>query len=205
MTKVILVRHGLTLWNHELRYQGHADIPLTEEGYQQAEKVAQRLAKEKIDAVYASDLGRAANTAKAIADKHGLLVGLLPDMREIHFGQWEGKTYVELQQLFPELVKDWFAQPADLAIPEGETFRQVKERAYGALLRLAQEHKGQTIVVASHGGTIRAVLCAVLDIDLNKLWQIKQDNTAVSILEFYDTKAMVALVNDTHHLRGDVE
>jgi alpha-ribazole phosphatase len=155
MTKIILVRHGLTVWNHELRYQGHADVPLAEEGHRQAEKLAKRLAKENLSAVYASDLGRASQTAQAVANQHQLPVTLLPALRE---------------------------------------------RAYGAVLEVVKNHPGESVAVVSHGGTIRTLLCAVLDLDLNKLWQIKQDNTAVNILEFYDTKALVSLVNDTHHL-----
>lgn len=200
MTKVILVRHGLTTWNREFRYQGHADIPLSEEGCQQAEKLGKRLATEKIAVVYASDLGRATHTAKVIADQHQLSVNLLPALREINFGLWEGKTYPELSKDYNETVRELFTTPADLQIPQGETFRQVKERAYAAILDIVQKHPEETIAVVSHGGTIRAILCAVLDLDLNKLWNIKQDNTAVNVLEFYENKALVALLNDTHHL-----
>jgi alpha-ribazole phosphatase len=200
MTKIILVRHGLTVWNHELRYQGHADVPLAEEGHRQAEKLAKRLAKEKLSAVYASDLGRASQTAQAVANHHQIPVTLLPSLREINFGLWEGHTYQELQRDYPEVVQYWFDKPADTVIPQGETFWDVKERAYGAILEVVKKHPGENVAVVSHGGTIRTLLCAALDLDLNKLWQIKQDNTAVNILEFYDTKALVSLVNDTHHL-----
>lgn len=202
MTKIILVRHGVTTWNHQFRYQGHSDIPLAEEGFLQAKKVALRLAKEPAAAVYASDLGRAANTAHVIAEQHKLTVKLLPALREINFGLWEGKTYPELEKGYAKEVQGLFSCPADLLIPEGESFRQVKNRAYSAIMDVAKQHAGETIIAVSHGGTIRTILCAVLDLDLNKLWNIKQDNTAVNIIEFYEHKAVVALVNDTHHLRS---
>lgn len=200
MTKLILVRHGLTIWNHELRYQGHSDIPLAEEGLQQAEKVAKRLANEQIGAVYASDLGRAVQTAQTIAERHGLPVNLLPALREVNFGLWEGKSYQELTQEYTKDLKNLFDRPADIMIPQGETFQQVKERASAAIRELIAKHPGETIIAVSHGGTIRAILCAVMGLDLNKLWCIKQDNTAVNVLEFYKDKALVSLVNDTHHL-----
>jgi alpha-ribazole phosphatase len=203
MTKIILIRHGLTVWNHEMRYQGHADVPLAEEGHRQAEKVAKRLATEKLSAVYASDLGRACQTAQTVANQHQLPVTLLPALREINFGLWEGCTYQELQRDYPEVIRYWFDRPADTVIPQGETFRDVKERAYGAILEVVKKHPGECVAVVSHGGTIRTLLCAVLDLDLNKVWQIKQDNTAVNVLEFYDTKALVSLVNDTHHLQQE--
>lgn len=200
MTKLILVRHGLTIWNHEFRYQGHTDIPLAEEGLRQAEKVAKRLAKEQIGAIYASDLGRAAQTAQTVAEQHRLPVFLLPALREVNFGLWEGKTYQELKQEYTESIDDWFEKPADMVIPQGETFPQVKERAYAAILEVIKKHPDETTVVVSHGGTIRTILCAVMGLHLNKLWCIKQDNTAVNILEFYKDKAFITLVNDVHHL-----
>jgi len=200
MTKVILVRHGITAWNDERRYQGQVDIPLSEAGVRQAQQVALRLAKERVGVIYASDLGRAAHTAQIIAEQHQLPVTLLPSLREINFGQWEGKTFAELRQCYAKEVQDFFCMPADIVIPEGESFRQVKERASAAILDVVSKHAGETIIAVSHGGTIRAILCAVLDLDLNKLWSIKQENTAVSILEFYDQKAFIALLNDTHHL-----
>lgn len=201
MTKLILVRHGQTIWNHEFRYQGHTDVPLTEEGLRQAEKVAGRLAKEQVGTVYASDLGRAAQTAQTIAARHGQPVFLLSALREVNFGLWEGKTYQEVKREYTDGLTDWFNRPADILIPQGETFQQVKERAYAAILEVVKQHEGETVVVVSHGGTIRTILCAALELHLNRLWCIKQDNTAVNILEFYQDKAFVSMVNDTHHLQ----
>lgn len=201
MTKLILVRHGLTKWNNDFRYQGHTDVPLTDEGHQQAERVARRLSEEQVDAVYASDLGRAAQTAQTIAAYHGQPVFLLPALREVNFGLWEGKTHQEVRREYAKNITDWFDRPAEMMIPQGETFQQVKERAYAAILEVVEKHKEKTIIVVSHGGTIRTILCAALELHLNKLWCFKQDNTAVNILEFYKEKALVSLVNDTHHLR----
>jgi alpha-ribazole phosphatase len=202
MTKVILVRHGQTLWNLEMKYQGHCDVALTEKGIQQARLAANRLANEKISAVYASDLSRALTTATCIANKHNLQVTTVPEFREINFGQWEGLTYEKISSQCTEQMTTLFTHPDEVEIPGGESFKEVKERASIALDKLVSQHPAQTIVVVSHGGTIRTLLCAALNIHLNHLWNIKQDNTAINILEYHDNQVLVDLVNDSHHLSG---
>lgn len=201
MTKVILVRHGQTLWNLEMKYQGHCDVALTELGIEQAMLAGQRLADEDVSAVYASDLSRALRTAECIAAQHNLPVTAIPELREINFGEWEGLTFEGINRQGVKGQSTLFTHPDDTIIPGGETFRAVKERATLALEKLVVKHPNQTIVVVSHGATIRTVLCSVLNIHLNHLWNIKQDNTAINMLEYYDERVLVGLVNDVHHLR----
>lgn len=200
-TKLFLVRHGETIWNKELKYQGHTDTPLSEEGLRQAELVAARLAGEKIDTVYASDLSRAMITAEMIASRHGLTVGAETDLREIKFGHWEGLTYDRIVDGWSDEMSRLYTNTDEVRIPGGETFHELKARATGAITRLVEKHRGQNIVVVSHGGTIRTIICAILDIHLNHVWDIRQDNTAVNIIEFYKHRTLVTLVNDAHHLR----
>ncbi|WP_319402682.1 histidine phosphatase family protein [uncultured Anaeromusa sp.] len=201
MSKLILVRHGETTWNIEMRYQGQTDISLTANGIEQAGKVAQRLADEKIAAVYSSDLSRAFVTAAQIAAVHGLDVLTRQDLREISFGDWEGMTYDSLDLDGVGTGNRLFSHPAEIEIPGGETFFEVQQRMMEALRELAQRHEGQTVVIVSHGAAIRTVLCDVLGMDLNRLWAIRQSNTAVNILEVLPQKVLVSLVNDVHHLR----
>ncbi len=201
MTKVILVRHGETAWNKELKYQGHTDVPLSDEGLRQAHLVAGRLAAEKLAAVYASDLSRAFITAETIAARHNLPVTRLPELREVQFGDWEGLTYEGISANWPEEYNQLFHRTDEVRIPGGETFREVKERAAGAVARLVARHPGETIAVVSHGGAIRTIICAALDIHLNHVWDIRQDNTAVNILEYHSQRAILTLLNDSHHLR----
>jgi len=200
MTKVILVRHGQTLWNLVMKYQGHCDVALTEKGVEQAMLAAQRLSKENIAAVYASDLDRALKTAECIAQKHNLSVTAIPELKEINFGEWEGLTYEGANSQWTEAMSKLFTHPDEVIIPGGERFQEVKERATRALDKIVANHPDQTIVVVSHGGTIRTLLCAALTIHLNHLWKIKQDNTAINVLEYHDGEVMVSLVNDVHHL-----
>ena len=201
MSKLILVRHGETTWNIEMRYQGQTDISLTANGIDQAGKVAQRLAEEKVAAVYSSDLSRAFVTAAQIAAVHGLDVLTRQDLREISFGDWEGMTYDSLDLDGGGTGNRLFSHPAEIEIPGGETFFEVQQRMMEALRELAQRHEGQTVVIVSHGAAIRTVLWDVLGMDLNRLWAIRQSNTAVNILEVLPQKVLVSLVNDVHHLR----
>ena len=200
MTKVILVRHGQTVWNHEFKYQGHSDIALTEAGLQQAELAAKRLTNENITAVYASDLCRALRTAEAIAGKFNLSVTSLPGLREIKFGEWEGMTYEGIYARWPGIMDQMFTCADEMKIPGGETFRELQTRAVGAVKDLIQKHPDETIAVVTHGGTIRTILCAALNMHLNYVWNIKQDNTAVNMIEYYEERVIVSLVNDVHHL-----
>ncbi|MFZ7102603.1 MAG: alpha-ribazole phosphatase [Peptococcaceae bacterium] len=200
MTKIIFVRHGETEWNDTGKYQGHTDIPLSQTGLEQAVKVSLRLANERIAAVYSSDLLRARQTAELIAVRHNLSVRTRAEFREINFGVWEGKTFKEINHLYPDLLKTWLEEPEKLIIPEGETFQQLTGRTFNGLSEIQANHEGETIVVVAHGGTIGAVMCSVLEIKLNNLWKIKQGNTGISIIEFHDNKGILTLFNDTLHL-----
>ncbi len=201
MTRVILVRHGETYWNLEMKFQGHTNIDLTPKGIDQATKVADRLADEQIAAVYSSDLSRAYKTAEYIARRHNLQVISIPAFREINFGLWEGLLYDGIKEKWPDLLDKLYCFTDELAVPGGESFRQLKERAGNAMEQLVKTHPDQTIAVVSHGGTIRTIICAALNLHLNYLWSLRQDNTAVSIISYYGERTIVDLLNDSHHLR----
>lgn len=201
MTKIIFIRHGETYWNLELKYQGHTDIELTPKGIEQAKKVAARLAGEKIDAVYASDLRRAFKTAEYIADVHQLPVIAVPKLREINFGDWEGLMYDSICDQWPDVMDKFYTLTDEVQIPGGETFRELKQRAEEAVAEIVKNHPDQTVVVVTHGGTIRTIICAALNIHLNYLWNIRQDNTAVNIINYFGDRTIVDLINSTYHLK----
>jgi alpha-ribazole phosphatase len=202
MTKVILVRHGQTLWNVDCRYQGQSDICLNETGIKQAKLLAARLLGEDVAAIYASDLGRAQITAEEIAKHHNLSVNIVPELREISFGEWEGMSFGEINEKWPGAMERIFKQPDAVQIPGGETYQEVQQRAMQAVEKLVKKHPEETIIVVSHGATIRTILCAALNIPLTSVWRIRQDNTAVNIIEYHqDNWASVVLMNDIHHLK----
>lgn len=148
-TTILLVRHGETDWNLERRVQGHSDTPLNETGRRQAIELATALADERVDAVYSSDLVRAHETARILADRKGLGVTVIPELREKDFGTWEGFTDQEILRRFPEArVGQW---------GDGETHEDMAGRVIESLQRIAQSHPGGRVLVVAHGGPLRAV------------------------------------------------
>lgn len=164
MTTIYLARHGESDWNVERRWQGHTDRPLTDKGRQQAEALAARLADVALDAVYASDLRRAWETAEAVSRTHGLEVVRLPELREVDVGGWGGLTREECAARFPAGFERW--QAGGPGWDDGETYEEMAERVVTALHRLAGEHPGGSVLVVSHGGPIRAVHAHALGMEL---------------------------------------
>jgi broad specificity phosphatase PhoE len=164
MTTVYLARHGESDWNVERRWQGHADRPLTERGREQAARLAERLADVELDAIYASDLCRAWETAEAVARSRGIEVVRLPELREVDVGSWCGFTRDECAELYPDAFARW--QAGGSGWDNGESYEDMGERIVAAIRRLAVEHAGGTILVVSHGGPIRAVHAHALGVDI---------------------------------------
>lgn len=200
MTKIIFVRHGQTLWNLEMKYQGHTDIALSDLGIEQAKRVADRLMIEEFSAVYSSDLVRAYDTANIIAAKKNLTVKQDVNLREICFGEWEGMTYTEINDKWPNALNQFFSDTTKITIPNGESFTDLKKRSDIAINKILENHKKETIVVVSHGATIRAMICSALNLPLDYVWRIRQDNTAVNMVEYHKNNNVVTLLNDIHHL-----
>ncbi|MHB1418792.1 MAG: alpha-ribazole phosphatase [Bacillota bacterium] len=201
MTRVILVRHGQTVWNQDGRFQGHTNVELSEDGKKQARQLAHALKKEKVTAVYTSDLSRAKSTAQIIASDFDLEEQVILELKEINFGRWEGLTYREINEKFSELAAVWRSKPATVQIPGGESFKEVMDRASLAVEQLVLRHPKETVVVVSHGATIRTIICAAVGLDLDHIWQLRLDNTAITTIEYFEPgKGILCCLNDTHHL-----
>ena len=150
MTELLLVRHGETDWNAELRWQGHADPPLNARGREQARALAEQLSGERFDAVYTSDLRRARETADEVAARLGIEPVPLADLREVDVGEWSGLTYAEIEARWPGAER-WHV---------GETPEAMAERVVAAARRIAAEHPDGRVLLVSHGGPIRAIRAA---------------------------------------------
>jgi probable phosphoglycerate mutase len=150
VTTILLTRHGETDWNRDQRVQGHTDRPLNDTGRAQAEELARTLADEPLDAVYASDLSRAHETARAVAEGRGLPVRTEASLREKSFGTWEGLTGSEIQERFPDALQGHWG--------DGEQADEMAARVLEAVRRIAVAHPGERVLVVSHGGPLRAVL-----------------------------------------------
>ena len=153
-TRILLARHGETNWNSIGRWQGHADPPLNDTGRRQAATLAARLAGDGIAAVYSSDLARATETARTIGSLLGLEVVEDPALREIDVGSWSGLTRAQVEQRFPEGYARWLAGEIG---HDGETREELTERVVAAVERIAARHAGETVLVVTHGGAIRAL------------------------------------------------
>ncbi|HEY0072098.1 MAG TPA: histidine phosphatase family protein, partial [Chloroflexia bacterium] len=159
-TLVYLVRHAQTAWNLERRFQGQLDVPLSEEGMRQAEAVAGWLGAQEVafSAVYTSDLLRARQTAQPIGERLELAPRPVRALREIYAGEWQGLLTGEIEQRYPGQLARWHEQPHTFRLPGGETIPEVRARVLGWYQETIAAHRGQAIVVVSHGMAIRSLL-----------------------------------------------
>jgi alpha-ribazole phosphatase len=201
--RILFVRHGETEWNASLRYQGHADIPLNQRGRAQARAAAQRLARYGVQAVYSSDLSRAAETASIIAQELQLAPQPMPELREIDVGQWQGLTPEELYRRYPDHMREFDRDPARTVRLGGESYAQLQQRALLALTHIGEAHPdNQTVVAVSHGGTIRALLCHVIGLDLAYFGRMWLDNGSFTELQRGASGWRLLRLNDAAHLEG---
>jgi probable phosphoglycerate mutase len=156
-TTLLLVRHGQTDWNAQGRIQGHRDTDLSELGRTQAGALVARLAGERIDAIWSSDLARARETARPIAQARGLAVSIEPRLRERGFGMFEGHTYGEAEANWPLEYGIWRRREPGHAVPGGESYLQLRERVLAALAAICGAHPGAVVLAITHGGVLDAV------------------------------------------------
>lgn len=199
VTRLIAVRHGETAWNRVSRIQGHTDIPLNEAGQWQARQVGQAVAAEGVDAIYSSDLLRAADTARAIGQAAGLPVHLDAALRERHFGELEGLTHEEINTRWPEQARRWRGRDPDYGPQGGETLKEFHARCVGALTRLAHRHLGQTVVLVAHGGVLDCFYRAAngVALEVPRSWTIG-NATINRLLYSPEGLTMVGWADDGH-------
>ena len=200
-TTLILIRHGETPYNRDRRYQGHRNTPLTRKGKRQAKEIAFRLKNESLNAIYSSDLKRTKCTAEVINHYHSLKINILPQLREIDFGDWEGKTHDEIQREWRGLLDEWERKPSQIKIPRGESIKDLVERIRSTIKKIVSNHPDQRVAIITHGGPIRIILMDALGLGLDDWWKTITSNGGISIIEYQSNKAKVLLQNDTSHLK----
>jgi broad specificity phosphatase PhoE len=166
VTHLFLVRHGATVWLAENRYAGSSDVALDQNGYAQAERLAAWASETKLAAIWCSPLTRARETAAPAARATGLVPNVDERLREIDFGQIEGKTMAEAQQLFPEEIRRFKADPATYPMPGGEDPHEAAHRAVSTLRDIAVVHPNGRVLVIAHNTLMRLALCSVMGIPL---------------------------------------
>jgi alpha-ribazole phosphatase len=199
-TRIILIRHGQTDWSSQKRYNGITDVSLNEEGKSQARRLCERLKSEKIHKVYSSDMKRTLQFA-AIALKD-MSIEKLFQLREMNFGVFEGLTYGEIMNKYPDIYKQWLRNPLKTVIRGTESLDSLAERVRNALAQVLSLNKNLTVAVFTHAGPIKVILCDALKLGLEKIWQIEQDLAGLSIIEFDKGNCKVCLLNDTSYLNG---
>jgi len=200
-TTIILIRHGLTDWNAERRWQGHEDIPLNETGIAQAEALGRRLASWPIETIYSSDLKRAAQTAAIL----GKAVDLEPiydrSWRERDVGAFQGLTWEEIAVEYPEEFQGMRAGTIDP--PRGEESHALYKRAVTAFNGVAIRHAEKMVAVVSHGGLLHTALLHVLGLPVDQYGRLSlRGNTGISIVEISNGRPRLILMNDTAHLES---
>jgi len=205
LSRLLLVRHGDTELNSRERYWGHTDVKLSGAGLEQAEKLRDRLAGERIDVIYTSDLERAWLTAKIIAEKHQLEVTICPELREFNFGAVEGLNFDEISRLHPELAEFWASQNPKLRFPDGESLGDLRRRVSRFRQRLEKHTPEETILIVAHAGALRIMLCQLLGIGQHHWRQLRLNLASLSIVETYPERTVLSLLNDVSHLDSKLQ
>jgi len=214
--RVLVVRHGATLWNKEGRYQGQTDIPLSGEGIAQAEAVGRRLAAEPVCRVYSSDLARAKMTADIIARHHNIEVKTDRRLREMYFGEWEGLTFDEIGATWPGLRDGWLKDPVSLRPPGGESASDLISRVLEAVRDIYSEIRdmmvapagepvgpgsaGRCCVIVCHGGVIRSLVALSSSGSPESMWSRPVRQSSITTGALGPDSLVIEAWDDVSHL-----
>lgn len=207
--RFLLIRHGETDWNRAGKFQGQIDVPLNENGRQQASLAAEFLKTIQIDFGFTSPMSRPKETAEIIIAGRDLTLVENADLREIGHGLWEGKYESEIEAEYPGKLQQWHTHPESVQMPEGENLQDVWTRATAAWQQILQ-HVGnvpQTGIVVAHDATNKVLLCHLLGLGLADIWKIKQGNGAVTVIDYPDGiegQPVIQALNLTSHLAGGI-
>ena len=206
MTELLFVRHGYSEGNKSQCFSGQKDFPLDAAGRQQAIELAKYLGSAFcVDAIYASDLCRAIDTVKPLADALSMPVRAVKAFREVDVGLWEGVLREEVARRYPEAYAIYKDTPGLARFDGGESFAEVRARALAAVQEIVERHKGKTVVIATHGGVIRALRTLWEDIPLAKMQRIPQvSNASVTVVRYEGDAATMVVADFCDHLTEKV-
>ena len=195
-TRLYLIRHGEVMGAGTPRYNGHADVGLTERGVDQYHQLKERFASARLAACYSSDLTRCAIGARILGNHFGLEPVLDASLRELNIGVWEGMTWAEIIARYPA---EWEARLADIVnyrVPEGENLLDLEARAMPTVRGIVERHRGEEVLVVAHGGINRVILLDAIGAPLSSLFNIEQTYACLNIIDYYeDGKTVVLLLN----------
>jgi alpha-ribazole phosphatase len=206
-TPLYLIRHGETEGADIRRYKGSIDVPLSEKGEHQIEKVSAFILQdmqrrsappfppELLKAVYCSDLQRASKSAEIIARPFSLDPAIVPALRERNFGIWEGMSFDEIKKRYSEEFDAWAENPLQFSPIQGESTVVMAKRVIGAFEKIIGHHRRDSIAIVSHGGVNRIIICHILGISFENIFRVEQDYAALNIIEFRDRYPVIKLMN----------
>ena len=201
MTKILLTRHGHVDGINPKRFRGRAELPLTELGFRQAERLGQRIAAQwKPAAIYTSGLQRCVVTAGKIAVASGADASVLDGLVDLDYGAWQGRVQDEVRKDSPDLFGLWQIAPQLVRFPQGESLQELVARVAEALRTVLGRHPGQTVVLVGHDSVNRALLLQLLDQPLSAYWKLTQDPCCLNEIDIERGRVEVRRVNDTSHL-----
>jgi len=208
--RVLIVRHGVTRWNKEARYQGQTDIPLSEDGIAQAQAVGRRLAPEPVCRVYSSDLSRAKMTADIIAQHHHIEVKTDRRLREMFFGEWEGLTFDEIGAKWPGLRDGWLKDPVSLRPPGGESASDLISRVLEAMRDIYSELRDTgkqpetrpCCVIVCHGGVIRSLIALSSSGSAESMWSKPVRQSSITTGSMGPDGLVIEAWDDVSHLNS---
>jgi alpha-ribazole phosphatase len=193
MSRLVLIRHAEPDESARGRSYGRLDIPLSAAGRAQAAEIAETLGKARLDAIFASPLRRAIDTAAPLAEARVLMVSTHDGLRELDFGALEGLTFDEIAREHPELYERWMTDPTETRFPDGESFAELRERALGAAAEIRSQHERAAIV--AHGGVTRAILADALEMPARAIFRLDQPYGAISVVDWIEETAIVRALN----------
>jgi len=193
---IYLFRHGEVELAETRRFIGHLDVPLSPLGERQSAAQAARLSSVKLAAVFASDLVRARRTGEIIGAPHGLVPTVVPELREMAMGRWDGLTAAEIRQREPAKFAEWMARVGEFPFPDGESVPDLEARAWPSFESIAGTHAGRAIAVVAHGGTNRTLICRALGLPLGRLLSVGQDYGALNVVERHGDAGALARLNE---------
>ena len=196
--KLILIRHGETLWNKEGRVQGTSDIELSDIGTNQAGLLASSLKNQHIEVIYSSPLKRALKTAQIINEFHSLHIHTCKELMEMDQGIFEGLSFKELMNDKKDFLKKWIADPAGVKMPKGESLTELQDRAWRIVEHIISQ--GKNALVVSHNFTIAAILCRLRDISLSQFRSTCVDTASKTIIRIDNNLPTIELLNDRSFL-----
>jgi len=209
-SRIFLIRHGETNWNKEGRFQGQIDIPLNDNGKNQARKTFEYLRSISFNKAFSSSMHRPYETAQIILQNNkDLKIEKIDSLIEISHGLWEGKLEAEIRESWPNLLKNWHDKPEEVTMPEGESIKDVSERSIEAFdkICLSQKDNDLTLLVA-HDAVNKTLICNLLGINYSNIWMIKQGNGGITIIDIFNDPGktpVISALNITTHLGGIID